>query len=180
MTILILHGIMGYAGENWGTWLQDRLIDEGHVVLMPNLPNADKPDRRTWLDLVTRVLHDVDHKSLVIVGHSLGVTTALDYAEKHKLKGLISVAGFASPYGAELNDYFLKEKKIDLEKVHENVAECDVFYGDNDPYVARAALAEVARGLGCRPHIIHEGGHLNSAAGFTEFPALLQAAAAMA
>ena len=175
MTILILHGIQGYAGENWGQWLHDQLIAKGHTVIMPSLPQANHPDRSVWLQTVENLLKDVDHDELVIVAHSLGVVTALDYAEGHDIRGLVSVSGFSSPYGHPMNEYFVGKHWIDPHMVRPNIKKVAIFYGDNDPYVARQALVELPREFGVRPVIIPGGGHLNAAAGFTEFPALLAA-----
>lgn len=173
MNILILHGIMGSAGENWGQWLHDSLIKEGHMVKMPSLPEADHPDRKTWLSVIESELDDFSNP--VIVGHSLGVTSALDYLEVRSAKALLSVSGFAEAYGMELNEYFLQEKHIDFDRVTSHLEHSFVFYGDNDPYVTQDALRYVADKLGVEPVVFKDGGHLNAAAGFNEFPALLTA-----
>jgi predicted alpha/beta hydrolase family esterase len=49
-----------------------------------------------------------------------------------------------------------------------------VIYGDNDPYVSRDALADLAQQLGVTPVIIPGGGHLNSDSGYSQFPQLLE------
>ena len=48
MTILIIHGINGYAGKHWQQWFYDELLHLGHTVIMPTMPNPDKPDREEW------------------------------------------------------------------------------------------------------------------------------------
>jgi predicted alpha/beta hydrolase family esterase len=113
--------------------------------------------------------------NLVIAGHSLGVTSALDYIEQSpvKIKALLSVSGFSKDYGSELNNFFLKEKSIDMEKVKQYVERSFVFYGDNDPYVPQETLQSLGNELDVTPVIIHNGGHLNTDAGFTTFPQLL-------
>lgn len=93
----------------------------------------------------------------------------------HAVYGLVSVSGFASDYGLELNSYFLREKDIDFDIVCRHTKQNKVIYSDNDPYVIQQALKEVADKLHVDPIIIHDGGHLNAAAGFTEFPLLLDA-----
>ena len=175
MTFLILHGIGGYAGIHWEGWLSRKLASSGHTVLMPNLPNPSHPDREAWLEAAKHSLSEVDHDKLVIIAHSLGVTTALDYIEQNPVLGLVSVSGFANDYNAELNSYFLREKTIDFALVRPNIKTAIVFYGDNDPYVPQDSLAELAAGLGAHPHVVHSGGHLNSDAGYSEFPELLTA-----
>lgn len=174
MNVLILHGIMGKAGENWGQWLHDELSKKGYTVQMPTLPQANHPDRREWLRTITNLMATFSGDT-IIVAHSLGVTSALDYLEAttHPLKGLISISGFADDYGLELNSYFLAKKPIDFAKVHKNLEQAFVFFGDNDPYVPQASLQALANELSVTPVIIPNGGHLNAAAGFTRFPQVL-------
>jgi len=175
MTVLILHGIQGYAGIHWQKWLNDQLTAEGHKVMMPNLPNAEHPDRSEWLQAVKGVIANCDLSELVIVGHSLSVVTALDFIEQSpaSIKALISVSGFSKDYNAELNSYFLKEKEINFEKAKKNLKKAIVIYGDNDPYVPQEILKLLADKLKVKPIIIKNGGHLNTDAGFTTLPVLL-------
>jgi len=144
---------------------------------MPQLSETNHPDRQQWLKEVQQALVGVDPAHLVIVGHSLGVTTALDFLEQSQdeVHGLVSVSGFAMDYGLELNSYFLREKDIDLEVVKQHLDAAVVLYGDNDPYVTQEALRQLADGLGVEPIVIAKGGHLNTEAGFTTFPRLLEA-----
>lgn len=122
MSVLILHGIMGKAGENWGQWLHDQLIERSYNVVMPNLSDPDHPDRKKWLDEITAHMEGLGSDT-IIVAHSLGVTSALDFLEEatNPVKGIISVSGFADDYGLELNSYFLGEKTIDFNKVNKNI-----------------------------------------------------------
>jgi hypothetical protein len=174
MTILILHGIEGYAGIHWQKWLHDELVKTGHKVIMPNLPDSDHPDRKTWLKTVKESIKDINSSNLVIVAHSLGVATALDLIENTRVKVFISVSGFAYAYGAELNSYFMKEKTIDFERVNKNLKQAFVIYGDNDPYLPQEVLKSLAGNLKAKPEIIKNGGHLNTDYGYKTFPRLLE------
>jgi predicted alpha/beta hydrolase family esterase len=176
MTFLIIHGIGGYAGIHWQQWLSNNLTKNGHTVIMPTLPNSEHPIREVWLEEIKKSVKDTQLSELIIVGHSLGVTNALDFLEQvsQPIKAFVSVSGFATDYGAELNSYFLKLKDIDFNKVRHAISQAYVLYGDNDPYVTQQALAEVAVELGVDPTIINKGGHLNTEAGFAEFPKLLE------
>ncbi len=175
MTILILHGIGGKAGIHWQQWLHDQLVQDGHKVVMPTLSSPDHPDRQTWLTEITGYMASIDPKDTVIVAHSLGVPSALDYLERatEPIKAFVSVSGFAVPLGTELNEYFLQEKPIDFNKVVDKIGKAYVLYGDNDPYVNQTALHDLAKELKVEPLIIHNGGHLNTDAGYTHFPQLL-------
>jgi hypothetical protein len=174
MNVLILHGIFGNAGENWGQWLSDELTARSYKVTMPTLPKADHPDRDEWLAVI-RDYAAGETEELIIVAHSLGVTSALDFIEESitPIKALICVSGMAQDYGFEPNGYFLKVKDIDFPRVNHLLENAFVFYGDNDPYVTQDALRSLAANLHAVPVIIKDGGHLNAAAGFTEFPQLL-------
>lgn len=181
MTVLILHAIGSHAGAHWEQWLHDELVTQGHTVLMPNLPDAEHPNRATWLATVQNLVKDVPTHELVLVGHSLGVVTALDFIEHSPtdVRALVSVAGFGKDYSAELNSYFVSERVIDFVKVRQKVGKSFVFYGDNDPYVPQEVLADLATKLDVAPTVIPNGGHLNTDAGYTTFPELLGAFQAM-
>lgn len=175
MTVLILHGIDGYAGIHWQEWLHNELVVLGHKAIMPTLPDADHPDRDTWLSTIQKLVAHVPTNELVLVGHSLGVASALDFVETSPtgVKALMSVSGFANNYGAELNGYFIAERDIDFTRVNRNLENAFVFYGDDDPYVPQDELADLATKLNVSPTIIAHGGHLNADAAFTVFPELL-------
>lgn len=177
MTILILHGIQSSAGKHWMQWLHDELEKVGHTVLMPSLPSADHPDRGEWLGEIRNLLDTIDpEEDVCIVGHSLGVTSALDYCETthREIKALVSVSGFAKAFGAELNEYFLMEKTIDMNKVKEHCENFFVMFGDDDPYVPQEVLQQLAQDLNVTPIVVPHGGHLNTATGFLTLPEVLE------
>lgn len=175
MTILILHGIYGSPGENWSKWLKEQLEKQAHEVLMPQLPSADNPNRQEWLAKIIKVLEEVDHSRLIIIAHSLGVASAFDYIESQnqKIFGLVSVSGFLKAYGFEPNQEFMKAKEIDHQSVRSKIKNLAIVYSDNDPYVAPEALSALADKTDTHVYVVESGGHLNSEAGFEEFPLLL-------
>lgn len=178
-TAVILHGVTGYAGNNWQQWLHDELLKKKWKVVMPDLPLPDHPDRKEWLMTIKSLVAKVAVADIVFIGHSLGVVCALDFIEQvdtGKVMGLVSVSGFCSDYQAELNSYFLRERKIDFDKIRAHLKNAVVVYGDNDPYVPQEKLEELARELRVEPTVISGGGHLNKKAGYTEFPQLLKIA----
>jgi uncharacterized protein len=175
MTVLILHGIGGKAGNHWQQWLHDELIKKDCRIIMPNLPSPNHPDRKEWLGTIKEFLKNVEPEELIIVGHSLGVVSALDFIEqaKGKINAFISVAGFSKDYKSELNSYFLSEKSIDFNKVKKHLEQSFVIYSDDDPFVPQEELKSLATSLEVVPKIIHNGGHLNTKAGYNSFPYLL-------
>jgi len=175
MTILILHGIMGKAGENWMQWLNNELIKLNLNVIMPDLPNSNQPNRKKWFNTIKNLLQKITD-DIIIVGHSLGVTSALDYCEKttKQIRAVVSVAGFADAYGLKFNNYFLRERQIDMNKVKKHVQSFYVLYGDNDPYIPQKILKKLADDLGTKPVIIKDGGHINKEIGYVKLPEILE------
>ncbi len=177
MTVLILHGVGGYAGIHWLQWMHDELVAESYTVIMPTLPNSDRPDRKQWLQVIKNAVKDVNISELIIVGHSLGVPAALDFIEQvgGKVKALISVSGFSDNYGSPINDFYMREKNIDFVKVKEHLEKSFVIYADDDPHVPQTSLQLLADSLGVEPIVIPHGGHFNSDTKFKkEFPLLLE------
>ena len=173
-TIVILHGIQGFAG--WQNDVSAKLISKGYKVIMPVFPNWGHPDRKECLKIVQKEVTNVNLSELTLIGHSLGVTTACDFLEtlKSPIACFISVSGFATDYKAELNSYFLKEKTVDYNKIIQNSKKRIVIYGENDLYVPQKTLADFATDIKATDTIVIEkGGHLSTGAGFTEFPLLI-------
>ncbi len=175
MHVIILHGIHSHAGDHWERWLAHKLEERKHIVHMPELPNPAHPDRFEWLGYIKDLLDKVPATNLLMIGHSLGVVTALDFIEQSDktVHGLISVSGFAEDYGADLNGYFMRQKELDFKAVNDHLAKAYVLYGDDDPYVPQETLEHLAAFLNVTPEIIIKGGHLNTEAGYTEFPRIV-------
>lgn len=176
MTVLILHGVGGKSGDHWEQWLHDVLRAKGISTLMPQLPHSDHPNRNEWLQTVIDQTKDINESELVIVAHSLGVATALDFIEQTSgiVNALISLSGFPYDYGSELNNYFMKQKNINFNFVRQHLNKSFVIYGDDDPYVPQAALQELAKKLETTPKIVKKGGHMNTGSGFKTYPYLLE------
>jgi len=173
--VIILHGILGFSG--WHESVKKELELRGYTVYADLLPHPDHPSRKEWIKKGLNILNKIpDKENVIIIGHSLGATLALDLLEliDKQIMLFISVSGFFEDYNAELNSYYLKEKTINFKKVISNAKKRIVIYGDNDKFVPQSNLKRLAEKL--RPQetiIVHGGGHLSKSNGFTEFPLLL-------
>lgn len=175
MHVIILHGIQSHSGDHWQRWLAHELEVRKHTVYMPELPNPAHPDRFEWLRYVKELLKKAPTSNLLLIGHSLGVVSALDFIEQSdkKVHGLISISGFAADYGADMNGYFMRQKELYFSAVNDHLAKAFILYGDNDPYVPQETLENLAALLDVTPKIITEGGHLNIASEYSEFSLLM-------
>lgn len=115
---------------------------------------------------------------LFLIGHSLGVAFILSMLEKSTIpvKGCFLVSGFLGNLDIsqfdEVNTTFTIQQ-FDWELILRSCGQVKVYNSDTDPYVPLKKGQELAQLLKAPLIIIRNGGHINTAAGFTEFPELL-------
>lgn len=94
---------------------------------------------------------------------------------KIRVKRLVLVCGFNNYFGID-EDYDTVNKSMYFDNLLDIENYCDdiiCFYSDNDPYVKYEAEKEFANTITKNQIMIHNGGHLNSESGYTEFADLL-------
>ena len=165
MGFLILHGWQGSGPGHWQTWLAERLRDDGHDVLYPDLPDPDHPRLETWLDTLAGLQRDGD----TVVCHSLGCCLWLH----HRSRGgppaprvLLVAPPCLDPPPREIASFFPVPREP---AVGTNAR---LVCSDNDPYCASAAGVYGAR-LGIEIDFLPGAGHINPEAGFGPWPAVL-------
>lgn len=158
----IIHGWQGSPDGNWFPWLRERLESRGFVVSVPEMPDPDYPELRTWLGKITEEVGTPDSQTYLI-GHSLGCITILRYLEslgKGKIGGAILVAGFADNIGyKELNSFF--EQETNWEAIRKRSGQFLVVASNDDPYVPPSYGEELSKKLGARQIVEHRMGHFN-------------------
>jgi predicted alpha/beta hydrolase family esterase len=172
MKIFLIHGAKGHPKENWLPWLSQELEAKGALTFTPTFPTQGV-SFDSWKKVFAQYHLD---PSCILVGHSAGVPFILNLLEKEEVKAAVLVSGFSKKLENEydpLVETFLKE--FDWEAIKKNCQHFFVFHGDNDPLVSVEQGKFIAEQLGVEPIIIPNGGHLNEASGFIEFPQLLAA-----
>ena len=99
---------------------------------------------------------------------------------KINIKELILVSGFnnyLAPNESDIHNklnpsYYVNDYEIS--KIKDYVKEIVCIYGDNDPYIPQNVLKQFAKSINAKEIIIHNGGHLNEAAGYKSFPEILK------
>ena len=92
------------------------------------------------------------------------------------MKKLVFVCGFNNYLGID-EEYDAVNRGMYLENLADIKKYCDeiiCFYTKNDPYVSYETEKEFADTIATKQLIIDDGGHLNSEAGYREFPELLE------
>lgn len=177
MNFFIIHGAYGNPEKNWFPWLKKELEKKGHEVIIPKFPTPIGQSLEGWL----RVLNKYENRisaDTAMIGHSLGVPFILNYLEQtdKEIRAAVFVAGYHHVLEnrfKEMNKTFV-DKKFNWNKIIENCEKFVVVGSDNDEYIPIETTRQLAVLLDAEPHIIKNGGHLNSKAGFDEFPELLE------
>ncbi|MDD4351975.1 MAG: alpha/beta hydrolase [Candidatus Gracilibacteria bacterium] len=201
-SVFIFHGVGGYPTENWFPWMKNRveglglpaarlsaragtdgndvvgqaaLAKEVSRVFVPQFPTPEGQTLQNWLEVLDNYQEYLDEDT-ILIGHSLGVPFTLNVLERYQAKAAFLVAGFVGKAGNDFDESMktFAQRDFDWEKIKANCPNFTVFHSDNDPYVPLAKGREVAEKLGADFVLIPGAGHFNQAAGYTEFPELLE------
>ena len=172
----ILHGIYGNPEENWIPWLKEKLEERGYTVHVPFFPTTEPVTtleswQQAWEPFDTKV--DADS---IVIGHSLGVAFALNILEKHSIRLAFLVA---TAWGETNNEFTpmmdqIANQDFDWNTIKSHCSHFEIFHADNDPYLPVEKAHTLAKHLECDVHLIQNAGHFNEAAGYTDFPKLLE------
>ena len=177
MNFFIIHGVYSKPEENWFPWLKDELEKKGYEVFVPKFPTPIGQSLENWMKVIKKYDNKINSDT-VMVGHSLGASFILNYLEQidKEIRAAILVSGFhmqiGSPYD-KINRAFV-DKKFNWERIAENCENFFVVGSDNDEFIPESITRQLAFNLDAELHIIHNGGHLNSKAGFEKFPGILE------
>ncbi len=177
MHVFLFHGIEGSPDENWFPWLKKQLEAQGHMVTVPAFPHPAQPVLPEWLEAM-EPYRSLINEQTVLVGHSLGALFLLSLLASldQPIAAAFLVSGFLT---LPVNDFTPPMKSFlqsfEQQRLHALCPHFAVFHGDDDPYVPLEKAQELSDFLSAPLHVIPHGGHLNAAAGYTSFPALLSA-----
>ena len=175
--IFIFHGTEGYPEENWFPWLKKKLEEKGYKVAVPQFPTPEGQSLQAWLDVFKNYESEMTEDS-VFVGHSLGGVFLLRLLERFK-KPVKAAFFTGTPIGIQpLKNYESDSRFSGFDwnwpVIRKNAKHFDVFQSDDDIWVPLANGEQLAKELGVELTFIPNAGHFNKAAGYTEFPALLE------
>lgn len=175
---IILHGLNGYAGENWFPWLKNELEKEGWHVWVPDLPSADKPSSKRWTSYVLRQVPFAIDNDTVIIAHSAGCVAALallqQLPEQVHIAKCILVAALKNDLSyAPLCQLF--DIPLDFERIKKHTTHTIVIQSDNDPYMSVDHGRYISERVGGDLIIRHGEKHFSTSTGgiaYTRLPFL--------
>lgn len=169
---LILHGYLGSGPGHWQTWLAARLRSGDASVYYPDLPDADLPQLRSWLDALERELDSI-RASPVVLCHSLACVLWLHHAAAGgKPASRVLMVAPPSEAGAPgaLATFF--PVPLDGAALAASAPEgVRIVASDDDPYCPEGAARVYGGPLGVPTDVLPGRGHFNPEAGYGPWPA---------
>jgi predicted alpha/beta hydrolase family esterase len=167
---LILHGLEGSGPDHWQTWLAGRLRDRGERVSYPHLPDPFDPHPADWDRALADELALLDEP--IVLCHSLACLLWLRTVARPGAEALASrVLLVAPPHREDLEpvarflDHGARARDV-TRAAQETLIVCS----DDDPYCPPGAVATYAEPLGIPAHVVPGAGHINTDAGYGEWP----------
>lgn len=173
---VILHGTKGSPNINWFPWMKEKLEAHGVNVFTPSLPTPQNQSKDNWCSALREQAPDFNEDT-ILIGHSCGANLVLHILEAMerpvKYAALIGVviAAIDDDEINKLNETFINHD-YQWNEIQSGAQHISIFHGTNDPYVPLSQPQTVAKALNINLQTIENGGHLNAAAGYTEFPKL--------
>ncbi len=172
----IFHGIYGHPGENWYPWMQRELEKLGFVVCIPHFPTIEPvTPLKAWQDVYAEIDDQINSES-ILIGHSLGAAAALNILEKHTVRAAFLIAPAVLKTDNEFTTVMheIADQNFDFETIRKHCRSIEIWHADNDPYLPLTVAQTLAAHLKIEVTLVSGAGHMNSNAGYTEFPKLLE------
>ena len=169
---LIIHGWGGSPEGHWQHWLVDELRKRGEKVSFPILPHAHKPKRDEWLHTLGEIVSGFDEQDdLIVIAHSLGPVAWMHFERAHpelsaKRVYFVAPAPYDPGYN-EIRDFY------PVRFTPHDETKYIVIASDNDEYTPIQKVKKFFNGMDVELRILTGQGHINTAAGYGEWPWIL-------
>ena len=141
--VFIIHSWSGSPEDPLLRWLKSELEKNGFDVIVPEMPNPEKPNIETWVLKLEEII-EVPDKDTILVGHSIGCQTILRYLEKLDPTSRVGGVVFIAPWFTLSNLENDEEWRVAGPWLNTPIRETDIIkhipkitaiFSDNDPYV---------------------------------------------
>ena len=178
--VIILHGTTSRPERSWFPWLSWQCLGLGLDPYVPRLPTPQNQSLETWLMAYKEQCPPLDD-STILVGHSTGAPFALRLLESSEtpIKGCLLVSAFSTrlllPKHPKMEPllYSFVDPEWNWPKILQSCKHFACFHGSNDQIVPLSEAQELATKLGAQLKVIPTGQHLNTEAGYLQFPEIL-------
>lgn len=165
-TIVVSHGLGAGPDSVWFPWFAAELEARGHRVVIPALPEPDKPDPLAWRQALSRATDQAPSADTVLVGHSIGGVNVLRMLEAHDgtFAGAVLVSTASHEVGYDMLAGFFSTP-FDWDRIRAAAGYFAVLAAVDDPVnIPDPAehVADLVRGLAATAVILPRGGHLGA------------------
>jgi hypothetical protein len=173
---VVVPGWHGSGDGHWQTWLEQQLRIAGRETRRPAFPDLDHPEPARWLAALRAALADLPADGFDVVAHSLGSVLWLHHVadpgdSPRPARVLLVSPPSPQTTFAEIAAFF--PPPMDVARLRQGADGTVLVAGDGDPYLPGGVAAEYGLPLRIATTVVPGGGHLNTDAGFGEWPAVL-------
>lgn len=157
--IVIFHGSGETPDSIWYPYLKKELIERGHTVSIPQLPDTNNPNLEKWLPIA---LQEQITEDTILIGHSSGCPLIFSVLENTTVtvKQAILVAGFHRQLPNDENH--VVQPSYHWEKIRHHCQDFVFINAVNDPWGCTDVMGrEMFEKLG-GTLIINNEGHMGS------------------
>ena len=177
MSFLILHGLENHRPpQHWEFLLAAGLVERGHTVSYPGLPEPDAPRLEDWIAALDRELDEIGGRP-VVVCHSLGCLLWMHSAPRRGGRLAERVLFVAPPASDALPDVAASFRidALDRDAILDSAGgEITLVCSDADPYNPAGAQGLYGDPLGIAATVIPGAGHISVDDGFGPWPFALE------
>ncbi len=183
--VFLIHGWDGSPEEPMHKWIKKSLEKRGYDVVVPKMPNANKPEIKSWAKRIKEIAEPLN-KEDIFIGHSVGCQAVLRYIEKldknERVKKVILIAPWMhldkntiEEEGEEVIEIAKPwmETPIDFKKIKTHCNEFIVIFSDNDPYVPLSDVDVFKKNLSAKILILKDRSHFDPYSKIDRLPELL-------
>lgn len=173
---LIIPGWNGSGPGHWQTWLEAESLAVGRPTLRPDFADLDHPDLAEWLAALRTALDGLPADGYDVVAHSLGAVLWMHHVAANASSpraARVLLVSPPSPHTSieEIRTFF--PPPLDIDTVRRGADGTALVGGDADPYLPEGIAAAYGLPLKIATTVVEGGGHLNTDAGYGEWPAVL-------
>ena len=182
--VFIIHGWGGSPDEPLLLrWLKSELEKNGFEVVVPEMPNSEKPEIETWIFKLKEIV-EVPDKDTILVGYSIGCQTILRYLEKlhpiSRVGGVVFIAPFLTLSNLESDEEWRVAEPwlntpIRETDVIKHIPKITAIFSDNDPYVPSENIEVLKKKFNAEVVVEHEKGHFRTGDGVEKLESALSA-----
>jgi uncharacterized protein len=181
----LIHGWDGSPEEPMHKWIKKSLEKRGFEVFVPKMPNANKPEIKSWVKKIKEITGLLS-KEDIFIGHSVGCQAILRYLESldknEGVKKVILIAPWMYLDKKTIEEEGEKvieiakpwiETPIDFKKIKTHCDEFIAIFSDNDPYVPLSNMNLFKENLNANILILKNRGHFDPDSNVNSLPELL-------